>query len=97
MKKKYDATAAIKDFITLIEIQTSFSLKRFRSDQAGEYLNEVLEEFFAKKGIQHDLTPPYNHESNGVTERFNCIIQTIVHAMLLDMKNVINPVNNRCY
>ena len=69
-------------------------MKRFRSDHRGEYLNEVLEEFFAQKGIQHDLTPPYNHESNGVAERFNRIIQTIVRAMLLDMKNVINAVNN---
>ena len=93
MKKKSDATAAIKDFITLIENQTSFSVKRFRSDQEGEYLNKVLEEFFAEKGIQHDLTPPYNHESNGIVERFNRIIQIMVHAMLLDMKSV-NPVNN---
>ena len=94
LKKKSDATAAIKDFITLIENQTSFSVKRFRSDQGGEYLNEVLEEFFAQKGIQHDLTPLYNHESNGVAKRFNRIIQTMVRAMLLDMKSE-NPVNIR--
>ena len=94
MQKKSNAAAAIKDFITLIENQTSFLVKKFRSDQGGEYLNEVLEEFFAQKGIQHNLTLPYNYESNGIAERFNRIIQTMVRAMLLDMKKVINPVNN---
>ena len=70
-------------------------MKRFRSDHGGEYLNEVLTKFFAQKGIIHDLTSPYNHESNGVAERFNRIIQTIVRAMLLDIKSVNSDINKR--
>ena len=68
MKRKSDATVAIMDFITLVENQTSFKCKRFRSDQGGEYINDELKAFFAQKGILHELSPPYCHEYNGVAE-----------------------------
>ena len=55
-------------------------IKRFRTDNGTEYTK--LNKFFVEKGIIHELTPPYQHESVGIPERFNRIIQTMVRAML---------------
>lgn len=87
LKSKSDATLAIIGFISELETQYGCKTKSFRSDNGGEYINNSLTNFFAQKGIVHDLTPPYSPESNGVAERLNRSIGEAIRAMLLPLKS----------
>ncbi|POS85882.1 hypothetical protein EPUL_002865, partial [Erysiphe pulchra] len=46
---------------------------------------QLVQRFFVKNGIDHENSPPYEHELNGVAERFNRKIVTKARAMLLDL------------
>ena len=82
LRHKSDAAKAIKDFIKEIKRQHAADILRFWTDGGGEYINEEVKEFFADQGIIHEVTPPYSHKSNGVAERYNRIITTMVRGML---------------
>ncbi|KAI0993409.1 hypothetical protein K3495_g14775, partial [Podosphaera aphanis] len=85
LKTKSDANQAIIDYILELGTQYGCRTKALRSDNGGEYVNEQLSNFFARKGISHDLTPPYSPESNGVAERLNRTIGEGIRAMLLPL------------
>ena len=85
LKNKSDAVNCIIDFVTLIERQTNTTILRFRTDNGGEYVNNTLQTFFKNHGILHETTPAYNHESNGVAERLNRTLQTMMRAMLINL------------
>ncbi|KAI0992701.1 hypothetical protein K3495_g15484, partial [Podosphaera aphanis] len=70
-----------------METQHDCKIKKFRTDNGGEFLSDKITEFFTQKGIRHDLTPPYSHESNGVAERFNRSVGEGIRAMLLPIDN----------
>lgn len=84
LKQKSDALTAIKEFVTRVEKQHHTKVKRFRNDNGGEYVNKMSEQYFLEKGIKVELTPPYSHKSNGVAERFNRTIGTMVRCMIMD-------------
>jgi len=85
LTKKSDATSAIKTFVKQIEKQHDTTIKRFRHDNGGEYINEELQSYYESSGIVYELTPPYGHESNGLAERFNRTIITMMRAMMMDI------------
>jgi hypothetical protein len=59
-------------------------VQKVRSDRGGEYVNEVLEDFAARKGIVLELTAGYSPESNRAAERLNRTLIEHARAMLLD-------------
>ena len=65
-----------------------YSLKRVRTDNSTEYVNDNLTEFFKGEGIIHKLTPPYHHKSLEVAERFNRTIITMVRSCEQRQKQV---------
>lgn len=88
LKKKSDAAETFKTFVQLVENQKGdgFHIKQLRSDNGGEYINNELSAYLRKKGISHENTAAYAHESNGVAERFNCTITTMARTSLIDSK-----------
>ena len=47
LKEKSQAVAAIKDFINMVENQTSFIIRQFHSDGGGKYANNHLTVYFS--------------------------------------------------
>ncbi|KAH0604712.1 uncharacterized protein H6S33_006380 [Morchella sextelata] len=84
LKQKEDAKKAIKDYVTRIEKQYNTTILRFRTDGGGEYINKDITNYFDSQGIVHEQTPPYTPESNGVAERFNRMVTTMVRCMIMD-------------
>ena len=68
---KDEALKHFESFKALVETQTGSKIKRFRSDNGGEYMNKAFKEFCAKHGILMESTAPYSPAQNGVAKRLN--------------------------
>jgi len=69
LKNKSDAYPTMQNFVTFIERQHNTKILSFMTDNGGEYVE--IDSFFTSKGIRHIRIPPYSHQSNGVSERYN--------------------------
>ncbi|KAH0604611.1 uncharacterized protein H6S33_006279 [Morchella sextelata] len=84
LKHKEDSKKAIKDYVTRIEKQYNTTILRFRMEYGGEYINKDITNYFDAQGIVHEQTLLYTPESNGVAERFNKTVTTMVRCMIID-------------
>jgi len=72
----------IKIYKSEVENQLEIKIKILFSDTEGEYTSLEMSAFFCEThGIIHEITPPYNPQSNCVAKRKN--------RTLLDMVNVL--------
>lgn len=72
------------DFKNYIEKQTGKKIKKIRSDNGKEYLNEKIKSFLRSEGIVHQLTVRYTPQQNGVAERMNRSIVEKARTLLID-------------
>lgn len=84
LKKKDEVFSWFRHFKALIENQTEKNIKISRTDNGTEYESNEFHDFLKEAGIKRETTTPYTPEHNGVTERKNCTIVEVVHAMLHD-------------
>nr|GEU30892.1 retrovirus-related Pol polyprotein from transposon TNT 1-94 [Tanacetum cinerariifolium] len=68
-KKKSHALETIMSFIKRVENQNDIHVKQLRSDNGTEFKNNILVNFYDKKGISQDFYSPYTSKQNGVAER----------------------------
>ena len=57
-------------------------IKTLRSDRGGEFTSDEFTNYCLKYGIQRQLTAPYSPQQNGVVERKNRTVVSMVRAML---------------
>ncbi|CAI7845909.1 unnamed protein product [Closterium sp. NIES-54] len=74
-------------FLTIVHDHTpqkksGHKVKGIRTDNGGEFIGADFEAVLKKKGIQHQLTVPYNPQQNGVAERFNRTLQEGARTLL---------------
>lgn len=69
LKQKSDVPGIIRDFLTEVENQTEQKVKRWHSDNRGEFISKLMEGIAKAHSIIHEPTAPYNPEQNGSTER----------------------------
>lgn len=82
LKQKSDAPEELKYIIKLWKNKTGLQPKRIQSDNGGEFVNKILIEFFRDWGIEHTQVPAYTPELNGIVERMNRTLTTMVRCML---------------
>lgn len=101
LKQKDEVPSKVISFVKYIEKQTKYKVKRFRSDNGGEYVNTELSNFFVGKGIKHERTIPYTPEHNGSCERENRTIveaaRTMIHSNNLQLNLWAEAVNTAVY
>lgn len=83
LRHKNDATKSIKNYIAKQENLLSDRIKVFRTDRGTEYCTNELTEFFAEKGIVHQLTCPESPQQNGVAERLNRTLHDAIRVQLM--------------
>jgi hypothetical protein len=86
LKKKLDATEAILDFKSFYEKQTGFSLKKLVADGGGKFCNKTLSNTLKSHGIQHNVSPPYTPQHNGIAERANKTVINMARCMLVQSR-----------
>ncbi|CAI7863613.1 unnamed protein product [Closterium sp. NIES-53] len=69
------AAAVIKEWMPRAQRESGHKVKVIRTDNGGGFIGADFEAVLKKKGIQHQLTVPYNPQQNGVAERFNRTLQ----------------------
>ena len=79
---KDEALKHFEAYKAMVETQTGSKLKRFRSDNGGEYINKPFKDFCAKYGILMETTAPYSPAQNGVAERLNRTLLEHARAMI---------------
>ncbi|CAI7855528.1 unnamed protein product [Closterium sp. NIES-54] len=69
-----DHTRAVWVYPLQTKGESGHKVKVICIDNGGEFIGADFEAVLKKKGIQHQLTVPYNPQQNGVAERFNQIL-----------------------
>ena len=74
------------DHIAHVERQQNRKLQRLRSDGGGEFLSNEFRKFLRRKGIIHEISPPYTPEYNGVVERHQRSINERLRVFMFEGK-----------
>jgi hypothetical protein len=75
MKEKSEQ-AILNAFKTMLE--TIPSITRLQSDNGGEFINDGFKEFCHSKNIKQVFTVPGKPQSNGIIERFNGTLKSLI-------------------
>ncbi|CAI7875321.1 unnamed protein product [Closterium sp. NIES-54] len=76
------AAAVLKEWMPRAQRESGHKVKVIRTDNKGEFIGADFEAVLKKKGIQHQLTVPYNPQQIGVSERFNRTLQEGARTLL---------------
>ncbi|SCZ94677.1 BZ3500_MvSof-1268-A1-R1_Chr12-3g04039 [Microbotryum saponariae] len=71
-------------FQAQVERQSGQKIKFVRSDNGGEFVNQLFGDEFRALGITHELAARYTPQQNGQAERANGSLFALVRAMLKD-------------
>ena len=82
LKQKLDAMLVFLSFKTFFERQTGHLIKKLITDGGGEFVNKAFAEFLESSSIQHNISPPYTPQHNGMAERANKTIINMARCML---------------
>ena len=82
MKNKYDVSHIVLTFFRMIKTQFGVGIKRFRSDNARDYFNHTLADFFQQEGIIHESSCVNTPQQNGIAERKNRHLLDMTRAIL---------------
>lgn len=82
--KKSDAASAFKQYLNLVKNQCGSTVKRFRSDNAGEFTSRLFLDLLAAEGVVPRKIPPAAHAQNGRIERVHRTILDTVRIILVE-------------
>ncbi|RDX81335.1 hypothetical protein CR513_38003, partial [Mucuna pruriens] len=82
LKQKYDVSVIIPSFHSMVQTQFGAKIKKFRTDNARDYFNQVLSTYFTSQGIIHDSSCRNTPQQNGVAERKNGHLHNTTRALL---------------
>lgn len=84
MKGRKPAMGLLGDFVTRLETQFGQAVRFIRSDNAPEFVSHAAVDWYAMKGIIHQVSPRYRPELNGTSERFIRTVKEMVGSILDD-------------
>jgi hypothetical protein len=82
IQEKSEAFEKFKEYKSFLLNQKNVNIKVLRTDNGGEYVSNEFKSYLNRKGIIHQLTPPYTPQRNGIAERVNQTILNKVRCMI---------------
>jgi transposase InsO family protein len=82
MKQKSETLQMFKRFLADAS-QTEWTVKRLRTDNRKEYVNQEFKNYLIENGIVHELTSTYTPALNGIAERENRTLVEMARAILI--------------
>jgi len=84
LHKKKQVYVKFKEWYTYVTNKQQRNVKKVRSDRGGEYVSQMLGDFFRKKCILHEFTAGYSPEQNGVAEKKQSLVMEMAHTICVD-------------
>ncbi|GKB44322.1 retrovirus-related pol polyprotein from transposon TNT 1-94 [Tanacetum coccineum] len=85
-KSKDEAPDFIIKFLKMIQLRLKVPVRRIRTDNGTEFVNQTLREYYEKSGISHKTSVARSLQQNGVVERRNRSLIEAARTMLIYAK-----------
>ncbi|GJW93210.1 retrovirus-related pol polyprotein from transposon TNT 1-94 [Tanacetum coccineum] len=86
LRSKDEAPDFIIKFLKMIQVRLKVPVRRIRTDNGTEFVNQTLREYYEKVGISHETSVARSLQQNGVVERRNRTLIEAAHTMLIYAK-----------
>ncbi|GJV09417.1 retrovirus-related pol polyprotein from transposon TNT 1-94 [Tanacetum coccineum] len=86
LRSKDEAPDFIIKFLMMIQLRLKAPVRRIRTDNGTEFVNQTLHEYYEKVGISHETSVARSPQQNGVVERRNRTLIKAAHTMLIYAK-----------
>ncbi|CAL8097191.1 unnamed protein product [Prunus armeniaca] len=86
MQHKSHVFNIFKRFKSMVELQSDYQIKKFRSDRGEEYTSLEFSKLCEDMGLERQLTPAYSPQQNGVAERKNRTVIEVARTMMFEKK-----------
>ncbi|GJR95335.1 retrovirus-related pol polyprotein from transposon TNT 1-94 [Tanacetum coccineum] len=85
-KSKYEALDFIIKFLKMIQVRLKVPVRRIRTDNGTEFVNQTLRQYYEKDDISHETSVARSPQQNGVIERRNHMLIEAACTMLIYAK-----------
>nr|GEW84533.1 retrovirus-related Pol polyprotein from transposon TNT 1-94 [Tanacetum cinerariifolium] len=82
LRSKDEAPDFIIKFLKMIQVRLKVSVRRIRTDNGTEFVNQTLRDYDEEVGISHEISVARSPQQNGVVERRNRILIEATHRKL---------------
>ncbi|GJV52336.1 retrovirus-related pol polyprotein from transposon TNT 1-94 [Tanacetum coccineum] len=86
LRSKDEAPDFIIKFLKMIQVRLKVPVRRIRTDNGTEFVNQTLREYYEKVGISHETSVARSPQQNGVIERRNRTLIEAARTMLIYAK-----------
>ncbi|GJS43346.1 retrovirus-related pol polyprotein from transposon TNT 1-94 [Tanacetum coccineum] len=86
LRSKDEAPYFIIKFLKMIQVRLKVPVRRIRTDNGTEFVNQTLREYYEKVGISHETSVSRSPQQNGVVERQNHTLIEAARTMLIYAK-----------
>nr|GEX61263.1 hypothetical protein [Tanacetum cinerariifolium] len=83
LRSKDEAPDFIIKFLKMIQVRLKVSVRRIRTDNGTEFVNQTLCDYYEEVGISHETSVARSPQQNGVVERHNHTLIEVAHTMLI--------------
>ncbi|GJV93064.1 retrovirus-related pol polyprotein from transposon TNT 1-94 [Tanacetum coccineum] len=101
LRSKDEAPDFIIKFLKMIQVRLKVTVRRIRTDNGTEFVNQTLREYYEKVGISHETSVARSPQQNGVVERRNRTLIEAARTMLIYAKALLflwaEAVATACY
>ncbi|GKE74463.1 retrovirus-related pol polyprotein from transposon TNT 1-94, partial [Tanacetum coccineum] len=87
LRLKDEAPDFIIKFLKMIQLRLKAPVRRIRTDNGTEFVNQTLREYYEKVGISHKTSVARSLQQNGVVERCNRTLIEVARTMLIYAKS----------
>ncbi|GKA42107.1 retrovirus-related pol polyprotein from transposon TNT 1-94 [Tanacetum coccineum] len=86
LRSKDEALDFIIKFLKMIQVRLKVHVRRIRTDNGTEFVNQTLRKYYEKVGISHETSVARSPQQNGVVERRNRMLIEAARTMLIYAK-----------
>ncbi|GKD02331.1 retrovirus-related pol polyprotein from transposon TNT 1-94 [Tanacetum coccineum] len=86
LRSKDEASAFIINFLKMIQVRLKETVRRIRTDNGTEFVNQTLREYYEKIDISHETSVARSPQQNGVVKRRNRTLIEAARTMLIYAK-----------
>nr|GEW89534.1 retrovirus-related Pol polyprotein from transposon TNT 1-94 [Tanacetum cinerariifolium] len=83
LRSKDEAPDFIIKFLKMIQVRVKVPVRRIRTDNETDFVNQTLCEYYEEVGISHETSVARSPQQNGVAERCNSTLIEAARTMLI--------------